>query len=65
MRCENCVSNVKKVLSAVGCAKDIEVNLEKNQATLTCSGGISKQERLVEEVEKLGFKAEVTNASQE
>jgi mercuric ion binding protein len=56
MQCEYCVSNVKKALSKVGCAKDIEVNLERNQASLTCLGD---KKQLVKAVEKAGFKAEI------
>ncbi len=64
MTCENCVSRVENALNGIGCAKNVEVNLENNQATLTCLGDKSHQKQLVEAVENLGFKAEIVEAKE-
>ncbi len=59
MACERCVLHVTKALSDVECASDVQVSLEKEQATLVCSDPKTDKAKFVETVEKLGFEAEV------
>ena len=59
MACERCVLRVTKALSDVECASDVQVSLEKEQATLVCSDPKTDKAKFVETVEKLGFEAEV------
>ena len=56
--CPSCTLN--KALSNVECASDVQISLEKSQATLVCSD--TKMDKAPDEVgtvEKLGVKAEV------
>ncbi len=59
MRCESCVARVTKALDDVKCSKDVQVNLEQEQATLTCTDDEADPEKFVEAVEALGFKASI------
>jgi len=63
MRCQGCVSRVEAALSKVACTREVSVNLEKNQANVVCSGGEKDRKKLVETVEKLGFKARLAEVS--
>lgn len=63
--CENCVARVGNALNGVGCAKNVDVSLENNQATLTCLGDDSHQKQLVEAVNKLDFKAKLISKDKE
>ncbi|MFQ5825520.1 MAG: heavy-metal-associated domain-containing protein, partial [bacterium] len=57
MQCQGCVSRVEAALNKINCAKEVSVSLEKNEATVLCSGDEKDRGKLIETVEKLGFKA--------
>lgn len=65
MRCQGCVSRVKTALSQVDCVKEVSVNLEEKKATVLCTADEKDRQKLVETVDKLGFKAEVTDVNGE
>ena len=59
MTCDTCVARVKKALEEVDCVRDVEVDLEKGLAALTCTDKTYDKSKLVEIVNDLGFKAEL------
>ncbi len=59
MSCQDCVQKVESALNKVGCARDVQVSLEKNQAVLFCTGDETHQQRLLEAVKEAGFDAEI------
>ncbi|MFQ5708994.1 MAG: cation transporter, partial [bacterium] len=63
MRCQGCVSRVEAALNKVECTQQVSVNLEKNEANVVCNGDEKDQKKLVETVEKLGFKARLVEVS--
>ncbi len=59
MSCQNCVQRVEAALEKVGCARDVKVSLEKNQATVVCAGDEAHQQQLVKAVKEAGYDAEI------
>ena len=59
MQCQGCVSRVEAALSKIACAKEVSVSLEKNEATVLCTGDEKDRKKLVGTVGKLGFKAKL------
>ena len=57
MTCDNCVSRVKKALEEVDCVQNVGVDLEKGEATITCTDKKYDTSKFVEIVNGLGFKA--------
>ena len=55
MMCMHCVSHVKDALSKVNGVSDVEVSLEKNQATLTCTDAVTDQ-MLIDAITDAGYK---------
>lgn len=55
MKCEGCVANVTRELSALARVESVQVSLEKNNATVTSASEIDK-EQLSSAVQKAGFK---------
>lgn len=62
MQCQGCVSRVEAALKQVECTREVSVNLEKNEANVVCTGDEKDQKKLVEAVEKLGFKVKIVGA---
>ena len=56
MTCNSCVTTVKSALEGVPGVTKAEVNLEKNEASVTYAKGKTTPEALVKAVEKAGFK---------
>lgn len=59
MRCPDCVSRVEAALTKIECVKEVSVSLDDNEATVECRGGDDDRAKLVQAVNKLGFKAKV------
>lgn len=59
MRCQECVSRVKTALTEANCVKEVSASLEENKATVLCMGDEKDRKKLVEVVDKLGFKARI------
>lgn len=59
MSCQNCVQRVETALEKVGCARNVTVSLEKNQATVVCAGDKAHQQQLVKAVKDAGYDAEI------
>ncbi len=59
MQCQGCVSRVEAALKKADCTREVSVNLAKNEANVVCTGDKKDQKKLVEAVEKLGFKATI------
>jgi len=51
------VSRVKKALEEVDCVQNVEVDLEKGEATFTCTDKEYDTSKFVEIINGLGFKA--------
>ena len=54
MSCQHCVSSVTKALSAIAGISDVNVSLEKGEATFTESSPVSK-ETIKDAITKIGF----------
>lgn len=65
MSCEGCVSRVKTTLSNLDCVKDVEVELSTAKATFSCSDEKVDHAKFVNAIEKLGFKAQVSDKKSE
>jgi mercuric ion binding protein len=59
MACEGCASRVEVALSDFDCVSDVQVDLKAGVATITCTDEKMDEQKLVDAVEKLGFKAKV------
>jgi mercuric ion binding protein len=60
MVCEGCVARVKTVLNDLDCVEAVKVDLSAEKATLTCNDEKADPSKFVQAVEKLGFKAAVS-----
>jgi mercuric transport protein len=56
MTCASCVDKVKAALQAIPGVTKAEVNLEKNEASVTYAKGKTTPDDLVKAVEKAGYK---------
>ncbi len=65
MSCEGCVSRVKTTLNNLDCVKDVDVDLSAEKATFTCTDEKVNQVKFVQAVEKLGFKANISDKKSE
>jgi mercuric ion binding protein len=65
MTCDGCVSRVTKALEEIDCVQDVEVDLEKGEATFTCTDEKHDMSEFVEVVNGLGFKAELISKDTE
>ena len=54
MSCQHCVSSVTKALSAIAGISDVNVSLEKGEATFTENSPVSK-ETIRNAITKIGF----------
>ncbi len=61
MTCQGCVDRIKTALSKVECIQEANVNLEKKEAKVICTGGGQDRQKVVDAVNNLGFKAEIVN----
>jgi copper chaperone len=57
MSCEHCVNAVKSALENVGGTISVEVSLELGQADISLHSTDISNSRLIEAVEKAGYKA--------
>lgn len=64
MTCNHCTDKVKAALEGVPGVTKADVNLEKNEATVTYDKGKTSPEALVKAVEKAGFKCSLPNAGE-
>ncbi len=64
MTCENCQRTIEKNIAWEKGMKDMKVDLEKKQVTLTFDTRKTSEEKLIEAFEKLGYTAEAVQNNQ-
>ncbi len=57
MSCQHCVSSVTKTLSAIAGISDVQVSLEKGEATFSESSPVDAQ-TIKDAITKIGFEVE-------
>ena len=65
MSCEGCVARVKTALNNLDCVKDVAVDLSAEKARFICTDEEVDQVKFVQAVEKLGFKANISEKKSE
>ncbi len=61
MSCEGCVSRVKTALNDIECVDAVEIDLSVGKASFICTDENADHTKFVEAIEKLGFKATVSD----
>jgi len=65
LHCNSCVNDVKENITYEKGVKDLKVNLDKNEITITYKADKTSEEELSNAINKLGYKATKTKMATE